>query len=120
MKKKTRRERVLSLLATREHFKSCKWLTQRIARMEKIHTYTNQRKYLSGSVASLLLRMVKAGEIEVDPIMKGSRGGKCYKLRTDHRDPLLREIDNYLKAWLPNTVHARVISMIKEACTKKS
>lgn len=120
MKKKTRRERVLALLATREHFKSCKWLTQRIARMEKIHTYTNQRKYLSGSVSSLLARMVKAGEIEVDPIMKGSRGGKCYKLRTDRRDPLLRDLDDYLKAWLPDSIHAKTLAMIKQVCTKKS
>jgi len=69
----TYREHILALLEER-HEITC-------AQIVKIlHLLGRGTSYLTGSITSLLTRMVKDKQIKIHPTKKGPRGGKIYTL----------------------------------------
>jgi hypothetical protein len=70
----TRREYIWKLLKTKPGGMTCQELTNRIAVSEGIEG----SRYLSGSISSLLNRMVKKGELKYSVTKQGPKGGHVY------------------------------------------
>lgn len=55
---------------------SCSEICERL-----VGHFAVKSKYLSGSVSSTLRKMVTKGELEIDTVVKGPRGGNMYKVK---------------------------------------
>lgn len=75
----TRKEQILKLLKDTHTIMTCQELTKKIAKKEKLSG--NRLIYLSGSISSILRKMVKDGILKYANI-KDSRGDHTYQLNS--------------------------------------
>lgn len=76
----TRKERIKRILKRSVVGLTCAEITRRVAKAEKLDDNSNVRRYLSGSVSSILKKLVDDpdGVVLVLDTIKGPRGGKVY------------------------------------------
>lgn len=76
----TRKERIKRILKRSTVGLTCAEITKRVAKAEKLDDNSNVRRYLSGSVSSILKKLVDDpdGVVLVLDTIKGPRGGKVY------------------------------------------
>jgi hypothetical protein len=76
----TRSQRILELLELNPQGMSCQSLTHSIANAEGLTDSDNRKMYLSGSVSSKLLALIKKGVIKKSETVTGPQGGAIYKI----------------------------------------
>lgn len=76
----TRREFILKIMSDSPFSTfTCGELCDRIIMAEQINRNSNQARYLSGSISSLLVKMCNDKQIKIVS-HAGPRGGKCYSI----------------------------------------
>lgn len=70
---------IIEMLHSPEIILSCQQITSRIIKKEKIPKDSSVARYLSGSVSSILCKMVKDGDLAYDEKLS-PRGGHMYRV----------------------------------------
>lgn len=77
----TRRELILIYLAAPGSQMTCQQICYRIIKDQNIDPQSSVANYLSGSISSILAKMVKDGILEYVPEQTGPNGGHIYRKR---------------------------------------